>query len=290
VLKMSGFDALFATAGNFYLLLALATVCVALWMGKTWPRKFVYATLALISFVAPIAPEIYRTVEYRGKVAKSQELFEERCKLAGEKIYKTVEDVGAILLVNSRPRRDHGKDQADSNWIGAGFATESTGNQFIAEFLYFNHPAVGLHARELTPVEGGTRGYAYVHVVEEDRHVRYSLRAPKTFVSTADPIESYGTRQATDEALPPYVVEYENIDDPVGRKNWVAGARVRVLDRLRNELLGEFVHYSFEPGLGSSAGFRQPWNFAIQCPRTTYGGATGHIRSFVERILKPAGN
>lgn len=33
--KMSGFDVLFAAAGNLYWLLALAGVCAAFWFGKT---------------------------------------------------------------------------------------------------------------------------------------------------------------------------------------------------------------------------------------------------------------
>lgn len=59
---MTGFDFLFAAAGNLYLLLALVGICAAFWMGKTWARKLTCAALVLALSIAPIAPEIYRTV------------------------------------------------------------------------------------------------------------------------------------------------------------------------------------------------------------------------------------
>ena len=102
MLKLTGFDTLFAVAGNLYLLLALAGVCLALWKGKTWLRKGIYAVLVLAAFIAPIAPEVYRQIEYRTRLTTAKSMFEERCKTAGEKIYKTVENVegttGANLL------------------------------------------------------------------------------------------------------------------------------------------------------------------------------------------------
>ena len=39
MLKLTGLDVVFAAAGNLYLLLALAGVCLALWNGTTWPRS-----------------------------------------------------------------------------------------------------------------------------------------------------------------------------------------------------------------------------------------------------------
>lgn len=290
MLKMSGFDVLFAGAGNLYLIFLASGIALALWKGKGWKRKTLYAVLVTAVFLAPIAPEAYRTLEYRQRLSEARAVFDERCKAAGEKIYKTVSGVNEILLVNPRPPRIQGQDEADPNWVGAGFSRESTGNQYIAEFLYFHQPAQGKYSRALSPFAGGRKGYMHVHAIEDGQHVRYSLRNPETYISKADPIESYAVRETVNSALPTYSVEYENINDPVGRRNWVAGARVKVMDKTHNQLLGEFVRFSFEPGLGSRAGFRQPWHFAVYCPTAADGVATGHIRQFVEKVLTPESN
>ena len=70
MLKMTGFDVLLATAGNLYLLLALAGICFALWIGKTWARKLMYAAAVLARLIAPVAPEIHRAIEYRNNNLK----------------------------------------------------------------------------------------------------------------------------------------------------------------------------------------------------------------------------
>ena len=134
MLKMSGFDVVLATAGNLYLLLALAAICFALWMGKTWIRKLAFSLLVLALFIAPIAPDIYRTIEYRAKLAKAQALFDERCKTAGEKIYRTVENVEGIQLLKVREYVGSGEGQYVAS---AAAAHESTGDFYIRSFLLY---------------------------------------------------------------------------------------------------------------------------------------------------------
>lgn len=302
MLKMSGFDVLFSAAGNLYLLFAAVAVGVALWKGKTWARKLTYAALVLAFAIAPIAPEIYRTAEYRSKLSKAEALFEERCKTAGEMIYKTVENVEGVLLINPRPQQLQGKDEADQNWIGAGMSAESTGNQYIMNFLFYGVAETGQAIRSLSP--GGTpgpagsiaagitpkgmRGYRYVDVEENGVRNRYSLRPLLSYTSKGDPLEAYGKREPSTYAQPLYAVAYENIVDPEGRANWIAGARVKVVDQRSGELLGERTQFSFETGFGSREGFRQPWAFARQCPLgSSSTTSAGTVRFFVEKVLKP---
>jgi hypothetical protein len=288
MLKLSGFDVLFAAAGNLYLLLALAGVCLALWKGETWQIKLLMTVLVLVMFLAPIAPEIYRQVEYRSRLATAKAMFAERCRIAGEKIYKTVENVEGIELVNPRQKRRYGIDEQYQSWSDAGFPGEEGGNAYIMDFLYFNKPQSGNHARELGQTPGGLRGYPYVDVQEGDSRFRYRLRDESQYVNDGDPVKAHGKRELTNEAPPRYAISYENIEDPEGRANWIAGGRVALVDRSNGELLGEFIRYSLETGFGNTSGFRSPWAFAIQCPQTNYGGANGHIRSFVEKVLKPS--
>jgi hypothetical protein len=300
---MTGFDILFAAAGNLYLLLMLMSICAVLWVGKTLARKLSSATPVLVVFIAPITPEIYRTVEYRSKLARAQALFEKRCKTAGEKIYKTVEDVEGVLLINPRPQQVQGRDEADQNWIGAGLPTEATGNQYIMNFLFYGVAESGNTIRSLNSggtagpsgsiaagvAPEGTRGYRYVDIEENGIRSRYSLRPLRSYTSNGDPLEAYGKREVATYSPPLYSVTYENIVDPEGRANWIAGARVKVVDQKSGELLGERTQFSFEAGLGSKEGFRQPWILARQCPfENSSATNAGTVRFFVEKILKPA--
>jgi hypothetical protein len=286
MLNMAGSEMLFAAAGNLYFLLALAGICFALWIGTTWTRKLVYGGVVLALFISPIAPEMYRAIEYRGKLATAQALFDERCKTAGERIYKTVENVEEVLLVNVRPHEVNA-DRANRDWLGAGFPGESGGNQYIMEFLYFNKPRNGLQGRSLGPTPGGVKGYRHVFVDEQGARIRYTLRDEAQYSAGGDPVKGYGLRDASNTQAPRYSISYENIHDPDGRKLWIAGGLVKITDQSSGELLAEFKRFSFETSFGSTNGERSPWAFAIQCPQSTYGGSSGHIRSFVEQVLKP---
>jgi len=276
MLKMSGFDVLFAAAGNLYLLFALAGICTALWFGKTLIRKLVYAVLVLALFIAPIVPEIYRTTEYRSKLAEAQALFEERCKTAGEKIYKTVDGVEGVLLMKVRQY-----DAAQSNpmMAGAAAAHESYGDFYIRSFLLYERDAGNLATRSL--IEDTTTssrpGYRFVDVVDpvDQKRYRYTLAAD--------------TRVKREEAagpIPRFGITFDDIIDPDERKYWIAGSTVKVVDLRTQETLAEFKRYVIEPGQGSQSGQRTPWLFAEGCNmKTSYGRDSPRL--FVDQVLKP---
>lgn len=179
MLKMSGFDALFAVAGNVYLLLALVGVGIALWKGKTWYRKLAFAVVVLGLFMAPIAPEVYRTIEYRERLTKAQALFDERCKMAGEKIYRTVEGVEGVLLMKMRQY-----DAAQSNPMmqGAAAAHEFYGDSYIRSFLLYEREPTSIEVRSLLQDLSVSTlpGYRYVDVIDPDEKKDTATHWPKT--------------------------------------------------------------------------------------------------------------
>jgi hypothetical protein len=279
--------------GLGYVILTVIAIGLALWLAKTRKSKINAALVVLaIAAILPIRGiQEYRQQQqaadaFQERYDKAEALFDERCKTAGERIYRTVEDVEGILLVNPRLKRGSG-ERADRDWIGAGFPHESGGNQYIMEFLYFNEPASGNRARGLGWIRKGLQGYPYVDIEEQGVHFRYRLVAESEYKNLSDPVKDYGSQEIVTTDYPRYAVTYDNIADPEGRANWVAGGRVTVVDRATKELLGEFIRYAFEPGLGNTGGERSPWGFAQLCPVSTYGGGPGHIRSFVEQVLKP---
>jgi len=266
-------------------------VIAALWLPKRWWQKLIGVVAVLLVFTGPA----YLRNRDRGQIVDKRKaryeaakaLFDERCKTAGEKIYETVEEVEEVLLTSVRGRFAI-SNYADQQWMYAGFPGESSGGQYVMEFLYYNIPQHGQYLRALGPTPGGTRGYRYVDIQKDQTRIRYMLRSADDYsVGGSDPVKSYAIEKPATDEPPRYVVAYEAINDPEGRAQWIAGGRVTVIDRKNGKLLGEFVRYALEPGFGNTDGERSPWAFAVQCPQSEYGGRTGHIRSFVERVVKP---
>lgn len=267
-------------------------IALGLWLAlskpKTMAGKVISTALVLAVPVVILGPAAYRSYEYRKRYEVAKAHFEERCKTAGEKIYKTVEDVEGIRLLNVRADGLYG-NEANQYWSGAGFPKESSGNEYIMKFLYYHHvPETNQSLHTLRANPGGLRGYRYLDVEEGGQRIRYTLRTESEYVTAAAPVKAHGKRSISDGPSPRYAIGYEDIHDPEGRAHWIAGNRVTVVDTATGELLGEFIQYSFEAGFGSRAGHRQPWAFARQCPAPSLGSTTtGRIRFFVEKILKP---
>ena len=316
MLKLSGFDVLFATAGNLYLLLALAGVCIALWKGKTWPRKGIYALLVLAAFIAPIAPEIYRQVEYRNRLATAKSMFAERCKAAGERIHKTVEGVEGIYLMKLRTTRNTGNQFE----LDDPYGDDSTGDQYLLNFLQGYY-----HQRAELPVAGSPprMGYHYIEAQDPKDRGRYRYTGSVKVVGQKDinhpniqralaqdprfDINNYAfvlDKVPAPGAPPRYGVTYDDISTHEEREYWIAGSSLKVVDLQTNEVIAERIGYMVDWAQGSRAGHRSPWRYAANnaCPGFQWnpnfpidpsngGGSSqqpGQTLIFVEKVLKPA--
>ncbi len=302
MLKLSGFDVLFAVAGNLYLLLAFAGVCVALWKGKTWLRKGIYAVLVIFAFAAPLAPEVSRQIEYRHRLATAQHMFSERCKTAGEKIHKTVKSVEGIFLMKVRTTTNFGDQFA----LDDPYGHDSTGDQYLLNFLQGFY-----HQRNDPPVAGSPPriGYHYIEAQDPKDGQRYRYTGRIEQPGLTDKRYSYDYKRfVLDKApapgkLPRYGVTYDDISTREEREYWIAGSSLKVVDLQTNEVIGERIGYMVDWAQGSRAGQRSPWMYAADnaCPgfqwnpnfpvtRSTGGGATeqpGQTLIFVEKVLKP---
>ena len=222
--------------------------------------------------------------EYKERYAKAKALFDERCKTAGEKVYRTIEGVEGVLLENVRPDDDRLKNRANPNWADAGLPDEAGGDWYIRNFLGWEHRQFAQQRGYLnshpTNQNGFTvyPGYQFVDVREKkDAIERYRFKKPPESDLVHAPVEGNHAR---------YAVEYRNMTDPIDRALWVAGTVVTITDTQTNQILAEKTWYSLEPGQGSTAGFRSPWGFAITCPSLT-GWRGGATRMFVDQVLKP---
>lgn len=301
MLELTGFDVLFDVAGKLYLLLALAGVCIALWKGETWQIKLLMTVLILVMFLAPIAPEIYREVEYRSRLATAKAMFAERCKTAGEKIYKTVENVEGIYLMKVRSSEinfgnqfkmddPYGKDSGD----------------YIRTFVRGSYQA----ETKNIPTDGPSRlGYSYVEAQDpkDGQRYRYTGHIEEPWKTDKNYSQGYTRfvldKTLTTDSIPRYGVTYDDISTHEEREYWIAGSSLKVIDLKTNEVIAERVGYMVDWAQGSGAGQRSPWLFAANnaCPdfyrnyKNLKPGQNQHASmaqsyqtlDFVEKVLKP---
>ena len=226
------------------------------------------AAVILILFVwmipkqfGPSKEEIQAQEEWDRKYKEAEAVFNEQCKTAGEKIYRTVDNVEGIMLLKVVPESTVSADTKtrDPMWDNAALQT-SEGREFIGDFL-------GLY--------GGSY-YNYVDVLQPNQ---------------SDIIRYTGHHSPLKQSLNPrhparYAVTFENNVDPKLRRHWVAGATIRVIDRQTDEVIAEKTTYAFEKGLGGTGGARMPWAFAILCNKERLTSSEP-LSDFVLSVLKP---
>lgn len=216
-----------------------------------------------------------RKAQYEAAMAR----FEERCKTAGEKVYRTVEDVEGVLLTNIRPETKPG-DRGDPNWPDAALPDEGRGDWYIRKFLFWEQrnaedSSRGYLNEKLSPIPG----YRFADVAQADgSFLRYRVQKPGEAELTHERVSTSRAR---------YAVSFSNMVDAEDRKLWVAGTKVTITDTSTSQVLAEKTWYSVEPGQGSTAKARQPWGFAKSCPDTTGWIGRAPTRFFVDQILKP---
>lgn len=231
--------------------------------------RFYVAWLVIVpaGFLALIlpSPKEYREAkERKQRYETAKAIFEQQCKNAGEKIYRTVDNVEGIMLLKVVPKSNYSSADAqarDPMWDNAALRTYD-GDGFIWQFLALY--------REV--------GYKYIDVLQENKKdiIRYTdtdYRPP--------PIQIVNPKQPSR-----YAVTFEYNLDPELRKHWIAGTTIQVIDRKNNELMAEKIIYVFEKGLGGRGGGRMPWHFAVDCPNQEFS-RRHPITHFVTKVIQP---
>ncbi len=272
-----------------YIALWAGATVAALMLPKTTTRRVALLLLTTAVFAAlpayfalsikqendeqrPIVEQ--RKAQYEAAMAR----FEERCKTAGEKVYRTVEDVEGVLLMKVRPKKSPFV-YADPNWPDAGMPDESSGDDYLRTFLNWEQRRDVKESRgylNYSPSE--LPGYRFVDVIaERGSFQRIRLEKAESTNLIIEPLKSKPAR---------YAISFENFVVPEDRRLWIAGTKVTIIDTSNIEILAEKTWYAFEPGQGNQEGARSPWAFAITCP-VHVGRSNGQTRFFVDQILKP---
>ncbi len=190
--------------------------------------------------------------EWHKRYDPAKARFDQLCQNAGEKIYRTAENVDGILLLKVRGDDEKYQDsfynpRKDQMWEDAALESELTREGYIEEFL--------LHSNLSFP------RYIYADALQKDNSIiRYSI-----YKVNQDWVED---KQPNPHPRARYAVTYENDVSWENRKHWIAGTTIKIIDTKTNELMAEKTMYAFVPELGYSK-FEQnpnPWGRGERCP------------------------
>ena len=256
---------------------------------KKTPRKnrFWAGLLVLIavpySCISPLVRDHQRAQQkaaeeeaaWRKRYDPAKARFDQLCQNAGEKIYRTADNVDGILLL--KVRGDDEKYQSnrynplkDQMWEDAAINSEAWRAGYINSF--FSKAMRSWH---------NSPGYKYVDVLQKDGSIiRYS--------------GDWGTKyEDFNQEISPkqparYAVTYENDISWENRKHWIAGTTIKVIDTQGNQLVAEKTMYVFVPELGYSK-FEQnpnPWGRGVRCPKED--PAQQETSGFIAKVLFPS--
>jgi hypothetical protein len=288
-LDLTPFGAVLEGIGTLYWMLVLAALAVALWKPKHWIVKLLSASAVIGIMVVPIALDVLAKREQQAKAKEQLDAamarYTMRCKGAGEKIVRTVDNIEGVFLMKLRPVRKYDHESIQFK-MDDPYGHDLDGEGYIETFLYKRnekgvldeslHSGVGYHYVEAIDPHDGKR-YRYTGYHAD----KYHFELKKTMSTTP------GSR---------YGVTYDDISTIDDRKMWIAGSSLRVVDLETNEVIAERIGYMIDRGQGSDAGGRQPWVFATAnaCPAFPPVSPTNpnawqpeQARNFVEKVLKP---
>ncbi len=226
---------------------------------RLWVGLLIAVTVPY-SCISPLVRELKRDqqkaaekeAEWRKRYEPAKARFDQLCQNAGEKIYRTADNVDGILLL--KVRGDDEKYQSnrynplkDQMWEDAAVESESKREGYIEEFL--------LRSNLSFP------RYIYADVLQKDNSIiRYSI-----YKVNQEWVED---KQLNPHPRARYAVTYENDISWENRKHWIAGTTIKIIDTKTNELMAEKTMYAFVPELGYSK-FEQnpnPWGRGMRCP------------------------
>jgi hypothetical protein len=252
--------------------------------------------------------------EARNRLEIAEAMFRERCKNAGEKIHKTVENVEGVFLMKLRPGDINYGDQFK---LDDPYGRDLGGDGYIQSFVRGSYQADN---RDISDGGPPRLGYAYVEAIDPKTGKRYrytgSIKAVGKMDATAPNVKVELKRNPNFDlniyafvlertpatgSMPRYGVTYDDISTREEREYWIAGSSLKIIDMKTNEVIAERVGYMMDRAQGSQAGQRSPWllatgnacpsflrNYKIlrassSAPRQTY-----QTLDFVEKVLKPS--
>jgi hypothetical protein len=240
-----------------------------------------------------------RPKDAKGRLAKAEAMFQERCKKSGEFIHRTAENVEGVFLMKIRPGEiNYGHNEEQQFRMDDPYGSDLGGDAYIRSFLRGRNEKGFLDELKVG-------GYRYVEAIDSKDGKRYRYTGSIKVVGRKDPsayniqielkrnpnydLNNYAfvlNRAPAIGAPPRYGVTYDDISTRAEREYWIAGSSLKVIDLRTNEVMAERIGYMWDPGQGNHSGGRAPWLLAERnaCPHRS---SLHQTRNFVERILRP---
>jgi hypothetical protein len=299
-LDLTPFGPLLKALGPLYWLAAALCIALALWWFKRWWLKLGVAAVIAVAFATPVLRHTQeRQVQYdtaRAKLDAAQAHFEMRCKSAGEKITRTVENVDGVVWMKWRDKYNV-DDDYDQFKLSDPYGRDCNAERCIEQLLR------ATRGSELDPEnkQHAHNGYRFVETVEpqsqelrrykrqlyreKDRDPKYAAWA----INSEVVFEQVAKRTAR------YGIAWDDISTREDRERWIAGGSIKVIDLENNEIIAERVGYMMDRGLGNRDGARSPWQAApaAACPefkKSASGGPYMSYRAnnFIFKVLQPS--
>lgn len=256
-------------------------------------RAFLLAALLLTACVSSERAAQQKAAREHYTIGKAK--MEAYCKIAGEKIYKTVDNVEGVYLLKIRPGKINFGDQFR---MDDPYGHDSGGDLYIESFLRLKIKP----KKPMIPGAPPRNGYLWVEAIDPQDGVRYRYtgRWFEPWQTDKHYLQGY-MKFVMDKApatgpAPRYGVTYDDISTREDRESWIAGSSLRVIDLQTQEVLAERIGYMWDPGQGNNSGGRSPWLLAARyaCPGfNRYPAAprftmqAEQTEDFVEKVLIP---
>jgi len=246
-----------------YFTLLYFSIAFGFWKSKTARDGIIKAFWIIIIFTSPFTwmtvHSFWLSALHEWKTRPARKIFDERCTMAGEQVYKKIDNPIGFLLLNIREHKRG--DENNLYWPDAALPYENGEENYIRSFLHRGDS----HHKNL---------HLYVDVKEGNDFIRYRLKndGSSTFEKNYSPPE-----------LARYAVYFINHDNPTDRKHGIAGTTITIKDTFTGEKIAERISYAFIPQFVVTGSIY--WKNAITCPE---GGKQHHVTiDFVNQVIKP---
>jgi hypothetical protein len=268
---------------------------------KSRPLIALVLSASLLGCGSPISAKKSETAgASKSRLQVAESIFREHCKSAGERIYRTVDNVEAVFLLKVRPAKINFDKQFE---MDDPYGEDLGGDGYIKLFLYGRNAKGSLWDRGDTVKSG----YRYVDAIDPTDGLRYRYTASMKMVRRTDisaldlssnpNIPSHVLSYVLDRVpapgpAPRYGVTYDDISTREDREYWIAGGSLKVIDLETNEVIAERIGYMMDRGQGDTSGGRSPWPLAASHACPSFPVAPGgqpfkayQSRDFVEKVL-----
>jgi|APTNR8051073442_1049403.scaffolds.fasta_scaffold35249_2 hypothetical protein len=253
-----------------------------------------------------------QSADQKTRLQIAEQMFQERCKKAGEFIYRTAENVEGVFLMKLRPK---GMNYDDQFAMDDPYGRDLGGEGYIQSFLR------GFETRQaqFAPGSPPRLGYLYVEAIDPKDGKRYRYTGATKTVGKKDAsapnirvelkrnpnydLNIYAfllDRVPATGPTPSYGITYDDLSTHEEREYWIAGSSLKVIDLKTNEVMAERIGYMMDRGQGNTSGGRAPWLLAANnaCPSfftnpnlapngKAFNAQLHQTEDFVERTLKP---